>query len=252
MPGGGRGSTAAALSAQGPRGRARSSRAFARTRSRPTGRSCSTQAGGGADARWGIVATDRPAQGRRRRRSTSRSSRRWVDPRAEWAQIFQRDVAHPARLLLRREDARRRLAGGARRSTAPLAAVREPSRRSRLSHRADGRRAHGRPLVSHRRGRRARRSRRCRSACSAPTSRSRTGAIASRASTRARTGIPICARRSARPASRSPTATISSRSTAGRSTPPANIYSVVRGHGGPADGAFASNSDAVDAKARGS
>ena len=63
-----------------------------------------------------------------------------MDPRAEWAEIFQEGLAQPARILLRREDARRRLEGVWAKYE-PLVAFVNHRDRPRLPHRADRRRA---------------------------------------------------------------------------------------------------------------
>ena len=125
---------------------------------------------------------------------------------------LQRRLAQPARLPLRAEHARRRLAADEG-DVRPAAAVRDAPRRPQLPARQHGRRDRDRPLVRARR-RHAGGADASPAACSARTSRSRTAATRSRGSTTARAGIRSCARRSPRPASTSPSATTSSRSTA--------------------------------------
>ena len=126
---------------------------------------------------------------------------------------LQRGLAQPARLPLRAQHARHRLAGDDSEMYGKLLPY--------VNHRADLNylldimgaeiaighsyvRGGDMPDVPSRRP----------AACSARTSRSRTAATRSRASTTPRAGIRICARRSRRRASTSTSATTSSRSTA--------------------------------------
>ena len=133
-------------------------------------------AGGGADARWGVVATDRPARVGDGPINVAQLET-WVDPRAEWAEIFRETWRNQRDYLLRPQDARRRLAG---RVAKYSAAPRRTSiiARTRLPHRADRRRA----VVGHSYLTGAGdvpADTPVSSACSAPITRSRTGTIAS-------------------------------------------------------------------------
>ena len=80
-------------------------------------------------------------------RSTSRSSGCVGRSARRVGADLPGDVAHSARVLLRREDARRQLAGGVDKYS-PLVPFVGAPRRPRLPHRDGRRRAHRRPLVS--------------------------------------------------------------------------------------------------------
>ena len=163
--------------------------------------------------RWGVVVTDRPAKvGEGPIDVTGLDA--LIDPRAEWAQIFretwriQREYFYDASM----HGANWQAVYDKYRPLVPF-----------VAHRADL--SYLIAMVGGELWSATRTSRppainptaiRCRSACSAPTTRSRTGATAFAGSTPARTGIPSCRRRSARPACRSARATTCSRSTARR------------------------------------
>ena len=126
--------------------------------------------------------------------------RMYLEPKEEFKQIFnegwrnQRDYLYVPNMHGTdwAEDTR---------DVRQAAAVREPSRRSELPARHDGRGDRDRPLVRARRRHARGADMPCPAGCSARTSRSTTAATRSRASTTTRAGIRICARRSRRRAS---------------------------------------------------
>ena len=150
------------------------------TRSRPTGRRCCTP----TDRAWSIVTATGPKIEPGEGRIAAADIEVRIDPRGRVGADLRRGLAHQPRLLLRPEHARRRLAGDEGEVRRVPAAPRH-ARRPEPRHPVDVQRAGGRP---HRDGRRrpARASRGpCPAACSAPTTRSRTAATASRRSTAA-------------------------------------------------------------------
>ena len=180
--------------------------------------------------RWGIVPTDRPGKSRRGcprgrlARSVGRSAR-------GMGADLPRDLAYPAGVLLRPVDARRRLAGGVRQVpaaaavTSPTAPIWDTSSPRWAASLASATRICWAAAI-------CRAATRCRSACSAPTTRSRTGAIASRRSTAARTGIPSSRRRSADPASRSSEGDYLLEVNGRPLAPPTSVYQLFEGTAG--------------------
>ena len=155
------------------------------------------------------------ADGRARGGSTRRCACTSIR-RQEFAQIFnegwrlQRDYLYVPNMHGSDWPRMKQMYGAA-------AAARDASRRPQLPARQHGRRDRHRPLLRARR-RHARRAAVARRAARRRLRRSRADATRSRASTTARAGIPICARRSPRRASTSPSATSSSPSTASSSS----------------------------------
>ena len=224
-------------------------RASRRTRCRPTRRSCSISARRRRVALGHRVApTSRPRSATAR--STSRSSRRW------WIRAPSGRRSSASRGASQREffyDAKMHGAdwNAVYDEVRAAARVRAASRRPRLPHRADRRRADGRPLVSRRRRRRAAETAGAPSACSAPTTRSRTGTIASSASTRARIWNPELRAPLSAPGIQVAEGDYLLEVNGRPLAPPTNVYSAFRGDGRPADGA-SRQQHAVARKARGS
>ena len=155
---------------------------------------------GAPGARWGVVATDRPARVGDGLINVAQLEA-WVDPRAEWAEIFketwriERDYFYDAKMHGADWNA-------VYKKYAPfLPSVGHRNDLGYLIALTGGELAVGHSYLSGP-GDEPDRHAGARSACSAPTSSSRTATIAFSTSTRARTGIPSCARRSARRASR--------------------------------------------------